>query len=129
MATGTPVLVKDLQENRLRRISYSWTSTSGGAVVLDAIRVTGFLWAVDTAPGATAPTSYNLKVYKGSTSGVDILLGAGASRSATVAERCRPTASGIPTMEPLRDEDIVVSIDTAGNAKTGTFDLYFLQPQ
>jgi hypothetical protein len=133
MATGSPVLVYDSGgAGRIRRINYTWTSTGAGAVITDALRLSGLLMACETKPGTggTQPTSYNIQVRRGgnTTAFYDMLNASGALRSITLPECCHPVdANNSAILEPFRDEDIYVMIDTAGASKTGEFTLFVLQ--
>ena len=53
---------------------------------------TGYITSVETVPGGTAPTTlYDIVLRRGTISGVDVMGGALANRSATLAEQEMPT--------------------------------------
>lgn len=137
MATGTLVLLKDsLGSDRVRKIRYTWTSDGAGVVVSDAIPASGegmsglFLGA-ETKPGTPAPaTPYNFQVRRGgsTSASLDMLNGSGALRSVTLPEYNRPEdRNGNGGVMSVREDQIFVTIDTAGAAKQGEFTLHFLQ--
>lgn len=132
MATGTATLTNNHAPGaKTRRVSFACVSDSSGVVASDAFRLPGYqLQRVETIPdsGGTAPTAYNLQLRRRSATGLDLLNGSGATRSATVAEECRPEDdNGNAELAPICfDEDLYLTADTVGNAKGFTAYLYFI---
>ena len=107
------------------RITLDWTSHTDGSVALSICDALGYssgeligkLIHVETSPGALGvaatnpPDSYALTLVDSYS--LDILDGAGAGRSATVAER-------IDFVQPLQlHDDLTLTISGAGSANQG----------
>ena len=96
-----------------------WTSDASGNVGGGSpcqLNIKGNVVWLWTGPGATTPTSYNVTCpYTiNATVTLDVLGGEGASRSTTAAESVK---LGDPMYVP---GSCAFTVDTAGNAKTGT---------
>ena len=106
--------------SRLLKLSVAWTSDASGDFTEATQALYGYLVAVDTIPsGVAAPTAdYDVTIVDAD--GLDVLGGAGADRSATAKERAVH-----PTINPVvLDGAHTVTIANAGNAKSGTVNLY-----
>ena len=75
-----------------------------------------------TKPGAVTPTSYNAVVTDDN--GEDLFGGNLASRSTTATESSYTYNTAVYGSRPI-DGDLTITIDTAGNAKTGSITLEF----
>jgi len=131
MATGTVTVVDTAGAGKIRKITVTCLSNSSGDVMSDSIGpLTGQLQSVETIPDATyVPTSYNVQVRRGATTGIDMLNGSGATRSTSARELCRPEDdNGNATLFGFRDEYLYLDADTVGNAKRFTAILTIIQP-
>lgn len=133
MATGTVTKTDVHSPGAItRRVDFDCLSDASGNVASDAFRMPGYQFQrAETIPdgGGTAPTAYNLQVRRRSATGLDLLNGSGATRSATVAEECRPEDdNGNAELAPCcYDEDLYLTADTVGNAKGFNAYLYFIR--
>jgi hypothetical protein len=81
-------------------------------------KYTGEIVRLVTDPGATAPTAnYDITILD--EDGIDVLVGAGADRSATATEQVLGSSLGI-----IFNTTLTLEIATAGDAKNGTVYLY-----
>lgn len=104
----------------LKKIKWSWTSTDLGVVTgaITTNKYSGELVRFITDPGATAPTAaYDVTILD--EDGVDVLIGAGADRSATATEQVLGSSLGY-----IFDTKLTLEIAAAGDAKIGTVYLY-----
>lgn len=118
-AAGSATLT-EISHKPIKKIKIAWTSDASGNVnggaALSTKVYSGKIIAVQTVPsgGGTAPTTlYDLVLNDAD--GFDVLLGAGANRSATVTESVADASLGAVVESTL---ELVVS--NAGNAKQGT---------
>lgn len=121
MATAQVVtIVENNAFPGLKRIKWSWLSTDLGVVTgsVTTNKYTGEIVRLVTDPGATAPTAaYDITILD--EDGVDVLVGAGADRSATATEQVLGSSLGI-----IFNTTLTLEIAAAGDAKIGTVYLY-----
>lgn len=123
---------------RFVTITVPWTSTAGGAFVATTDEITRAdtstytvyiqnlrLKRMTTVPGATAPTD-NYDITITTDDGEDILGGEGANRDTSTSETVTP-AVGNAYQYPSFRTKLTINISNAGNAKTGTVILYFVE--
>lgn len=120
MAGSIIVTTSDLG-HWITKYSVAWTSDSGGNVNGVSFPIkTGRLLQSKYVPGGTAPTDlYDVTLVDAD--GADILLGAGANQSATVAAFVAPANPVV-----VEGGNVTPTIANAGNAKTGILNLYVL---
>lgn len=116
--TVTETLTPELGEGVLK-ISLAWVSDASGDVsgTPTSIFVKGEVRRVVTVPSGTAAPTVNYDVTILDDSGLDILAGAGADRSATVAEQALLSNT-------LVNDELDLVVANAGNAKEGTVHIY-----
>jgi hypothetical protein len=116
MADAGTVTVAEERDATLRKITWTWTSSAGGAADLQTANAyTGALVRLVTIPSAgSAPTAlYDITLLD--EDGVDVLAGAGIDRSATLTEQVAATSLGC-----VANDKLYLHITNAGNAKAGT---------
>lgn len=122
------------QSQQLVVLTINWTSANPAAdftADLNALlmqQITGkyFLYAMETDPGATAPTD-NYDVALNDANGMDILGGAGADRDTENTEKVMPRINGVEAPVPI-DGTITLSVaNNAVNSANGTIKLYFIK--
>lgn len=105
----------------VKMVKFSWTSSAGGAA--DATTTEYYSGAVErmvTVPGSggDAPTAaYDVAITD--KHGIDVLLGAGANRSATAQDSVLAASLGF-----VANTQLTLAVTNAGNAKSGTVYLY-----
>lgn len=116
-----------------RILSVSWTANGAGAVAdvtipSDDLAMGGwFLYAIETNPGATAPTD-DYDVTLEDQDGLDILGTAGTNRDTANTEIAMPTLSAMPTMAPVPDGDLTLKVaNNAVAAAVGVIRLIFVR--
>lgn len=126
---GSIVVSKTVSGDGLTKYSVAWTSDASGNVSANAfVMKRGRLLQAKTVPGAggAAPTAGYL-VTLPDADGLDLLMGLGASRSASNAEFA-PLNSGqgepASSIRWFEGGTVTPTITAAGNAKTGTLILY-----
>ena len=102
-----------------KKVIFAWTSAASGAA--DATTVAAFdgrIVGLITIPGTPAPTTlYDVAVLDGD--GHDVLLGAGADRSAAVTEY--KTEANLAAVAASK---LTLAVTNAGDAKQGTVILF-----
>jgi hypothetical protein len=117
--TGTVTIIEE-EMTHLKKVRWAWISTAGGAASLATTRpFSGVIERLVTIPDAVdAPTTlYDITVTD--EDGADILMGAGANRSATVTEQVLASSLGC-----VANDLLTLNISAAGNAKKGVVVLY-----
>lgn len=113
-------------------LSVAWTSSAGGAVTTVINPVYGEVLWVATNPGSTSPTA-NYDIVLTDPSGIDVLQGSCADRSATANEAVAPMVASsqtgsaskpAPAVRPTVVGPLTLSITNAGASKQGAFTLY-----
>lgn len=101
----------------VKKVTFAWTSSAGGAADATTTKVyDGKIVGVATIPsgGGTAPTTlYDVAINDAD--GHDVLLGAGADRSATVTEFKAETVVGA-----IAGSALTLAVTNAGASKQGT---------
>jgi hypothetical protein len=112
------------------RTTVNWTSDASGNSNVLVPNLNGMIIAAEFVPGkgAAQPTN-NYSAILANASGYDLLLGkANANLSNTTVSRLIPAAStsDASTLSGVAvgDESCVLSISGAGNAKSGTVNIY-----
>jgi hypothetical protein len=126
MGTGTFTnVVNAVGNGSIRTYVFSWTSTAGGAAASDPIpNINGFVVALETNPGATAPTD-NYDITVTNEDGFDVLLGVGANRDLTDSEMVFPLSAALPVMVPVNGS-LTFNVTNAGATKDGVAKLHVL---
>jgi len=104
----------------LQKVAFSWvTAADGTATGTTTNAYTGEVLRLITVPdGVAAPTNlYDLAINDEDTT--DILIAAGANRSATVTEQVIASSLGC-----VANDKLTLEITNAGNTKAGTVYLY-----
>lgn len=109
----------------IKRVKWEWTAhTDGKVAVATAGAATsstfnGEIVRLVTIPDATtAPSAlYDVVVYD--EDGADVLVGAGANRSATATEQALPANLGV-----VANDKLTLYVENAGVSKKGTVILY-----
>lgn len=116
-----------------RILSVSWTADGAGAVAdvaipSDDLAMGGwFLYAIETNPGATAPTD-NYDVTLEDIDALDVLGGAGIDRDTANSEIAMPTLSAMPTMAPIASGGLTLKVaNNAVASAVGVIRLYFVR--
>jgi hypothetical protein len=103
----------------VKKVIFSWTSSTGG--LADAVTLNAYSGAIQrliTIPStSSAPTALYDIVVNDDTA--DVLMGAGANRSATLTEQVLASSLGI-----VANDVLTLGITNAGNAGSGTVLLY-----
>ncbi len=101
--------------NKIKTVTFTWTSATGGAVT-QAFFMDGAIVRMVTNPGATAPTTYNITLVDAD--GIDLLAGEGANRDTSNSEQV------FPTNTPFHNGTVTFTIAAAGDEKDGVCTLY-----
>jgi hypothetical protein len=104
----------------VKKIVWTWLATDQGIVTGSKTtnKYTGEVTRFITDPGATAPTAaYDITILDDD--GVDVLIGAGADRSATLTEQVIASSLGY-----IYDSKLTLEILHAGDSKIGVVYLY-----
>ena len=121
MATAQVVSIKEYNGfPGLKKIAWTWLSTDAGVVTGSKTtnKYTGDIVRLVTDPGVTAPTAaYDITILDDD--GVDVLIGAGADRSATLTEQVNASSLGY-----IYDTCLSLEILHAGDSKIGVVYLY-----
>lgn len=117
---GVVTVVEELVGS-VKKVSWAWTSTSGGAA--DGQTVASYNGAIErlvTVPagGGSAPTD-NYDITITDEDGVDVLMGAGADRDTANTEQVNASSLGV-----VANDRLTLNVAAAGNAKSGTVHLY-----
>lgn len=118
-AAGT-VTVAEEAHSSVRKITWTWTSTAGGAADLITTRAyDGKIEAVVTNPdGVAAPTDdYDITITD--EDGTDVLSAAGANRDTANTEIVLSASLGI-----VANDKLTLNVTNAGAAKSGVVHLY-----
>ena len=120
MAAQSTTVTNSVEGFPLKKIKVAWISAAAGTVTQTLHNINGQILRVTTDPGATAPTaSWDMVIED--VDAVDILLGLGADRSATVTESVCPVVGGTAANVPVVTMgQHTLKITNAGDAKTGT---------
>lgn len=119
VAVGTVTIVEEVFGS-VKKVGFVWTSDAAGVVsgTLTTKVYNGEILRFVTDPSATAPTAlYDVTILDDD--GTDVLMGAGADRSATVTEQVLASSLGV-----VANDHLELRIANAGNAKGGTVWLY-----
>ena len=125
MADLGTVTVTEETFNSVKKIKFAWTSEDGGANAGKATKTTvnaysGEIIRLVTIPGGApnAPTAdYDVAVNDEDLT--DVLMGAGVNRHTSNTEQVLASSLGC-----VANDKLSLSIENAGNAKTGTTILY-----
>ncbi|MCL4822045.1 MAG: hypothetical protein KJ067_23195 [Vicinamibacteria bacterium] len=100
-----------------RKLIWSWTSDGAGAAngVSTGIAYNGKIEHLTTIPDGAAAPSAAYDVALKDQDGVDVLMGAGANRSATAIEQV-----GAATLGVVANDLLTLEVTNAGAAKKGT---------
>ncbi len=119
--SGTVALAAgQIERGGVQRLKITWTSTAGGGAIASGIELSGQLLNLITIPGAGV-SAYSLTLTD--SDGVDVLNGAGATRSTSATEAVAINVAGVVASSwGLRGTagDHTLTITGAGNAKSGT---------
>lgn len=126
MAGTASVTVTKSVGGGVTKYSIAWTSDASGNVTGNAFAVRkGELVQAKFVPGAggTAPTDlYDIVIVD--TDAVDVLFGAGANLSGTLASIKSPVVANNQRYVHDGSQNLDVQVSNAGNAKTGTVVLW-----
>ncbi len=115
------VTVAERTHTSVKKITWAWTSTAGGAAdLITTGAYDGKIERLVTVPAAagSAPTDdYDITVTDGDS--VDVLHGAGANRDTANTEQVLASSLGI-----VAGDKLTLNVTNAGNAKSGTVHLY-----
>lgn len=108
----------------VKKIKFAWQSAGAGGDSGKATKTTGHVYNGEvirlvTIPDSTAAPSANYDVAINDEDGNDVLMGAGADRSATAIEQVLGSLLGC-----VANDRLSLSITNAGEAKKGTVILY-----
>ncbi len=130
MAAAGSITTTTSKDGAATKYSCAWTSDAAGAVAENAVALkAGMLVAVVCSPGATTPTNdYDVTLTQASGEG-DLLNGAGTDMSSTLSNYLiigegTTTEKKWPLWIP--SGNYWPTVANAGNAKTGTIDIYVL---
>ena len=86
MATNGACTITEVTFGSMKSATFAWTAGADGGVsgFFTSAMFDGEVCAVTSVPGSPAPTSYTLTILDNN--GLDILLGSGVTRSATLSE-------------------------------------------
>ena len=113
------VTVAEQTHRSLKRITWAWISTAGGAADLVTTQTySGEVLTLVTDPGAAAPTD-NYDITVTDADGIDVLAGAGANRDTANTEFVLAASLG-----GCVDSVLTLNVSNAGNAKDGDVYLY-----
>jgi hypothetical protein len=120
---GTVTLTEETIST-VRKVKFEWTSEGTGANSGKATKTTtkaysGEIIRFVTIPDGTAAPSASYDVVVNDEDGTDVLMGAGADRSATATEQVLATNLGC-----VANDTLSLSITSAGETKKGTAILY-----
>lgn len=112
--------VTETTHGSVKKIVWAWTSdASGDASEATSAAFDGKLIGLTTIPDAVAAPTTLYDVTVTDAGGHDVLLGAGADRSATVTEHVAEASLGAAAASKL-----TLVVANAGNAKEGTVIVY-----
>ena len=120
------VTITERVHTSVRKITWAWTSAADGSAGgsggggRTTVAFDGILQRLVTVPGAAgaAPTAlYDLTITD--EDGVDVLLGAGANRSASATEQVAASSLGV-----VAGDRLTLTVAAAGDSKSGTVHLY-----
>ena len=121
--TVTPTLAQ-IGSTGIYTLSLAWTSASDGTATWTGSYTAAlsglFLYQAQTIPSATNSPNALYDIVVNDAAGTDLMSGALADRSATVAEIANPATSTKPITGALS-----IAISNAGNAGRGTLILFF----
>lgn len=91
-AVGTVTQTKTKDDGKLRIITLSWTADSADATIpaTTISNVDGYVYAVITNPGSTAPTD-NYDIVMTDADGIDVMGGALLNRDTSTSEQAFPS--------------------------------------
>ena len=121
MAAGTVVITEETY-GTIKKIKFSWTSGDGAEDGTASGQTThaysGKILGLATDPGSPAPTAlYDITVTD--EDGMDVLMGGGADRSATVTEYVLSSSLGA-----VANDKLTINVSAAGTNKKGIAYLY-----
>lgn len=122
MAVAGSATVTSSRSGPFRKYSFAWTCSAGGAVTEVALPLpAGWIEQIVCTP--TDPTDlYDVTMTLGLAGGTDILGGGGANLSGTYPNLIGNDMTNLPIAIPAGN--YYPTIANAGNAKTGTIDVY-----
>lgn len=114
------VVATELRLGYTKKITFEWTSSAGGAADgVSAFSYEGKLIGLTTIPDAVAAPTTLYDVRVNDADGHDVLLGAGANRSATATENVAEASLGA-----VAGSVLTLAVTAAGDAKEGTVILW-----
>ena len=121
MAAGSVVITEETY-GTIKKIAFNWTSGDGAEDGTASGQTTkpysGKILGLSTDPGSPAPTTlYDITVTD--EDGMDVLMGGGADRSATVTEHVLSASLGAVANDKLQ-----INVAAAGTNKKGIAYLY-----
>lgn len=104
-----------------KKVKWTWTSGAGGTVTKETTEAySGVIERLVTVPGTAGDQpDDNYNVVINDQDDTDVLMGAGATRDELVTEQVLASSLGC-----MASDKLTLSIDSAGNAKSGTVYLY-----
>ena len=124
MADLGTVVITEETFNKIKKVSFAWTSVNGGGDAGKATKTTenvytGEIIRLVTVPsGAAAPTAaYDVVVNDEDST--DVLMSAGIDRHETNTEQVLASSLGC-----VANDKLTLNVTNAGNAKAGTVHLY-----
>jgi len=116
---GTVVLTETTFPS-IKKVKFAWTSDGSGNATLTTLKsYTGECVRLITVPGTVGdqPTAYSVAIND--EDGVDVLVGAGATRSTTLTQQVLASSLGC-----VVNSQLTISVTGAGSGKKGTLYLY-----
>lgn len=114
------VTVAEETYGSVKKITFTWTASAGGAADGATTGVyNGAIQRLVTVPDTgTAPTNL-YDVVVNDQDGTDVLMGAGANRSATVTEQVLASSLGV-----VANDTLTIGVTNAGNGGKGVTYVY-----
>lgn len=119
------VTITERTHTSVKKITWAWTSAADGTAGgsggggRTSVAFDGVLERLVTVPDGTAAPTDNYDITITDEDSVDVLVGAGANRSATATQQVT-TAS----LSAAAGSRLTLNVTNAGNAKSGTVHLY-----
>lgn len=118
---GTVTVTEKVTVGSVKKITWAWTSTAGGAAdktttaVVDG-KIIGFT-TIPAAAGSAPSDDYDITITD--SDGHDVLLGAGSNRDTANTEHVTETS-----LAGVSESTLTLNVTNAGNAKSGTAIVY-----